>query len=73
MPPSRRAREPEVILPRQAGVEYDVDDDGVGWLVRTNRPGPRRRTPATNFALYQIAAGSQAAPIWSRCCRTGLT
>ncbi len=51
---------PEVILPREAGVEYDVDDDGGGWLIRSNAPGPDG-APAANFALYRLRVGSQAA------------
>jgi oligopeptidase B len=51
------AGEPQVLLPRQPDVEYDVEDDGTGWLVRTNRPGPDSvATP--NFALYRLPAGS---------------
>jgi oligopeptidase B len=50
--------QPQVILPRQAGVEYDVDDDGSGWLIRTNGPGPDG-APAANFALYRLRVGSQ--------------
>jgi oligopeptidase B len=53
-------REPQVILARQEGIEYDVEDDGTGWLVRTNRPGPGD-APATNFALYRLPAASQDA------------
>jgi oligopeptidase B len=48
---------PQVILPRQAGVEYDVEHDGEGWLVRSNRPDVGG-APATNFALYRLPAGS---------------
>ncbi len=44
---------PRVVLARQAGVEYDVEHDGVAWLIRTNRPAPDGR-PATNFALYRL-------------------
>jgi oligopeptidase B len=42
---------PALILIRQPGVEYDVDHDGTGWLVRTNRK------QATNFALYRLPEG----------------
>jgi oligopeptidase B len=52
--------QPRVILPRQPEVEYDVDDDGSAWLVRTNGPGPDG-TPAANFALYRLPVGSQHA------------
>jgi oligopeptidase B len=47
----------QVILPRQAGIEYDVEHDADSWLVRTNRPGPDGE-PATNFALYRLPSGS---------------
>jgi oligopeptidase B len=52
---------PQVILPREEGVEYDVDHavwpgEGDVWLVRTNRPGPGG-DPATEFALYRLAVG----------------
>jgi oligopeptidase B len=51
------SNEPQVILIRQPDVEYDVEDDAAGWLVRTNRPGPDGiATP--NFALYRLPAGS---------------
>ncbi len=50
---------PKVILPREEGVEYDVDHavwpgEGDVWLVRTNRPGPDG-APVTDFALYRLA------------------
>jgi oligopeptidase B len=48
---------PRVIVSREAGVEYDVEDAGNAWLVRTNRPQPDG-TPAENFALYRLASGS---------------
>jgi oligopeptidase B len=50
---------PRVILPRESGVEYDVDDDGSGWLVRTNRPPPGRAGdgPGCNFSLHRLADG----------------
>jgi oligopeptidase B len=51
------ATQPRVILPREAGVEYDVEDAGDAWLVRTNRAQPDD-TPAENFALYRLPAGS---------------
>jgi oligopeptidase B len=44
---------PQLVLAREAGVEYDVEHDGEAWLIRTNRPGPDGR-PATNFALYRL-------------------
>jgi oligopeptidase B len=51
------AGEPRVILPRQPDVEYDVEDDGAAWLVRTNRPGlDGVATP--NFALYRLSSDS---------------
>jgi oligopeptidase B len=50
---------PRVILPREPGIEYDVDHDGSGWLVRTNRPdGGERAGPGLNFALYRLAEGA---------------
>jgi oligopeptidase B len=49
---------PQVILPRQEGVEYDVEDDGTDWLVRTNRPDATGAL-ATNFRLDRLPAGSQ--------------
>ena len=42
-----------VVLPREDGVEYDVEHDGDGWLVRTNRPAADG-SPRTNFALFRI-------------------
>jgi oligopeptidase B len=58
---ARPADPPQVILPREEGVEYDVDHavwpgEGDVWLVRTNRPGPDG-DPATDFALYRLAVG----------------
>jgi oligopeptidase B len=58
---TRPADAPQVILPREEGVEYDVDhavwpEEGDVWLVRTNRPGPDGE-PATDFALYRLALG----------------
>jgi oligopeptidase B len=50
--------QPQVILPRRPGIEYDIEDDGTGWLVRTNGPGPDG-TPAANFAVYRLPVGSQ--------------
>ncbi|MGH9057387.1 MAG: S9 family peptidase [Acidimicrobiales bacterium] len=47
-----------IVLPREAGVEYDVEHDGDSWLVRTNRRGPDGR-PATNFALYRLPQDSR--------------
>ena len=44
------------VLGREAGVEYQVDDAGSGWLVVTNRP-TSDGTPAPNFALYRLADG----------------
>jgi oligopeptidase B len=52
---------PRVILARQPGIEYDVDDDGSGWLVRTNRPDASG-APATNFALYRLPSAGGADP-----------
>jgi oligopeptidase B len=51
------AGEPQVILPRQPDVEYDVEDDGAGWLVRTDRPLPDG-VACPNFALYRLPADS---------------
>ena len=48
---------PQAILPRQSDVEYDVDHDGDGWLVRTNRQDSLGLL-ATNFALFHLAAGT---------------
>jgi oligopeptidase B len=49
---------PQVILVREPGVEYDAEDDGEAWLIRTNRPGPDG-APHTNFALYHLATSSR--------------
>jgi oligopeptidase B len=49
--------DPMSVLPRRQGVEYDVEHDGEGWLVRSNAPGPGGEE-ATNFALYRLAEGS---------------
>ena len=46
-----------VIIPREDGVEYDVEHDGDGWLVRTNRPAVDG-SPRTNFALFRIDESS---------------
>jgi oligopeptidase B len=48
-----------VILAREPGVEYDVDHDGSGWLVRTNRQptGPDLAGSAVNFAVYRLPEG----------------
>jgi len=54
------ADDARVVLPRQAGIEYDVEHDGGSWLVRTNRPGPDG-SPATNFALYRLGDDSSDA------------
>jgi oligopeptidase B len=48
---------PQVILPREAGVEYEIEDDGAGWLVRTNRPDEHGGS-GINFALYRLKPGS---------------
>ncbi|HET6965736.1 MAG TPA: S9 family peptidase [Acidimicrobiales bacterium] len=44
---------PQVLLPRQAGVEYDAEHDGDGWLVLTNG-ATAGGAPATNFELRRI-------------------
>jgi oligopeptidase B len=49
--------DPQVILARQPGVEYDVDHDRSGWLVRSNQAGPDGGA-CPNFALYRLAEGS---------------
>ncbi len=41
-----------VVLARTEGVEYDVEDDGGAWLVRSNAKA------ATNFALYRLPDGA---------------
>jgi oligopeptidase B len=46
-----------IILPREDGVEYDVEHDGNSWLVRTNRAAPDG-SPRTNFALFRIRESS---------------
>jgi oligopeptidase B len=50
--------DPVAVLPRRAGVEYDIDHAvlaGVGeaWLVRTNAPSPTGEA-ATNFAVHVL-------------------
>ncbi len=45
------------VLAREPGVEYDVEHDGDGWLILTNRPDADG-TAATNFALYRLAETS---------------
>jgi oligopeptidase B len=54
--------EPQVILPRVEGVEYDVEHavwpgSGDVWLVRTNRP-QADGTPATDFAVHRLPVGA---------------
>ncbi len=49
---------PQIVLPREAGVEYDVEHDGEGWLIRSNQPDATG-APATNFALYRLVAASR--------------
>ena len=55
------ASAPAVLIPRRPGVEYDVEHDGTGWLVRTNHL-PGEAGPATNFALYRMAGDDASAP-----------
>jgi oligopeptidase B len=43
----------EVLIPRQAGVEYDAEHDGESWLVLTNGPSDGG-APATNFELRRL-------------------
>lgn len=45
------------VIPREDGVEYDVEHDGDGWLFRTNRPAVDG-SPRTNFALFRIDESS---------------
>lgn len=52
--------EPTVILPRDDGVEYDVEYDSGTWLVRSNRRAPDG-SARTNFALYRIPESSYGA------------
>ena len=44
---------PAVLIPRLAAVEYDVEHDGTGWLVRTNHL-PGETATATNFAVFRF-------------------
>ncbi|HEX6395121.1 MAG TPA: S9 family peptidase [Acidimicrobiales bacterium] len=46
-----------IILPREDGVEYDVEHDGDSWLVRTNRAAADG-SPRTNFALFRLQESS---------------
>ena len=48
-----------IILPREDGVEYDVEHDGDSWLVRTNRAAPDG-SPRTNFALFRLRESSHS-------------
>ena len=58
---SRPTEQPELVLPKVEGVEYDVDHavwpgEGDVWLIRTNQPGPDGSV-ATDFALYRMPVG----------------
>jgi oligopeptidase B len=46
-----------VIMPREDGVEYDVEHDGDSWLIRTNRPADDG-SARTNFALFRLRESS---------------
>jgi oligopeptidase B len=54
--------DPEVLIPRRPGVEYEAEHDGDGWLILTNAPGPDSApnpdsAPATNFELRRLDPG----------------
>jgi oligopeptidase B len=50
---------PEVLIPREAGVEYDVEYDAGSWLVRSNADG-------ANFGLYRLDSSGRAVVVEPR-------